>query len=391
MAIKLSRKSVKELIEEARLLTKKERYLCAKELLKYIDLDYLIPLTDDLERITTLKVEEEDVTAIEVDYRRQPYRSTKTGSKIYHIYAWLVRWSGQPMNGYLGAAYFLPNVKYAITFKETNERKVLVGLGFIRVETQLFLKVLYLEPERYVEQYLYYDTALPIPEYPRDLFKKELIDRIDIECLEILSGDFAEAAAQQLKPQIAEAVKLAIADGRATTKSSETAKSSENVKPSPRAIATARKKVSVKAKEKESQPTEKSNNKTYQKPGNGYPFKTKKIKISRQAEDRLLRRMGDWVELSRNLSTNYQLQIQKKDALILLNHEGRNIISYDARLKELSVPHTNSLYKLLGSIASLVLKSETSSEIKQKARLYLEWLNSAPTGRDEKLLFLFQG
>lgn len=374
MTIKLSRKSVKEIIEEAKLLTNRERYLLGRELFKLIKLDYLIQLEEDLNRVTTLKVVEEDQTALDIEYLRQPYRSKKTRKLGYHIYVKIVRWGAQKTAIHIGPAYFLPGVKYRIVHKESKEQKILVGLGFHRISEQIFLKVFYLLPNRYVENYLIYDASLDSPTLPRIELEGKLFKKIEVECLEIVSDDpeVKEAVEQDLSPPFVEVAELAIAEARSKSSKSTIPEESKRIT----------QEVFNEAKINELQPI---------KVPKFLLSNRKGKKISQKLEFKVIECLEQWTSLSKTLDIDHQLELKiEEDSLTVANANGNVLVTYDRSKKLLFVESIRFLGERLKLIMKAVAKSESASySHKLAAERWQNRVLSAPSGADEMLVHLF--
>ena len=152
MSVDISRKTVAELVEEAFKLTPREQYLLTLKLTKNLKVNYTLQLSEDLEKINTTKLIEEDETYIKIDFKIQPYISKKNKVQKYNVYGWIVEWGATKRKTYIGSAYFLPKVKYRLSSKNDTVVMTLIGLGFYREKTQVFLKVLHLTPVRSIQR-----------------------------------------------------------------------------------------------------------------------------------------------------------------------------------------------------------------------------------------------
>ncbi|OWY65839.1 hypothetical protein B7486_39705 [cyanobacterium TDX16] len=371
MTVKISKKSVKEIIEEAKQLTNRERYLLGRELLKLMKLDYLVQLEEDLEQITTLKVVEEDRTAIDIEFLRQPYRSKKTRKLGYHTYVQISRWGAKKTSIYIGPVYFLPSVKYRIVFKESNEQQILIGLGYHRISTQVFLKVLYLSPHRYVESYLVYDTDLEPPTLPRIELEAKLFKKIDIECLEIVSDDpeISRETEQDLSPPFVEVAELAIAESRSKSKTPEIFKITTQT-------------VFDETETNELQPTKAPKNLLSIRKGK---------KISQKLESKVIECLEQWTSLSKVLDIDHQLKLLiEVDSLTVVNTKGNVLVTYDRSKQLLFIENI----RFLGERIKLIMKAVTNSDSasysqKLVAQRWQDRVSSAPSGADEMLVHLF--
>jgi hypothetical protein len=373
MVVKLDRKTVAELIEEAEKLTPKELYVLTSKLIRYLKADYALTLSEDLEKVTTDKILEEDRNAIKIEYRVQPRFSKKANKIINNIYTWIVGWGASRKNTYIGPAYFLPHVKYRIVDRKTKTVSTLVGLGFHREQEQVFLKILYLTPIRSIESYLYYDASRSMPTAPRAELEETLIAPFEIQCLGIVENDpdVEREATQSLSDPLVEAVAtMVVKEDLGVTQASERPASAKKLLPTneqqrPQAPAVKTKTISYK--------------------------RLKERTIRKELEPKVLERVQEWVKLSRVVPNVTQWRLrEEEDKLSIVDAKDLTLVSYCRTSRQLGVENIRALAGSLKTIAEAIIKTDSLPLSYHEAALrWLNQIDSAPSGADELLDNLF--
>lgn len=370
MVGKLDRKTVAQLVEEAEKLTPRELYVLTSKLIGNLKADYALALSEDLEKVTTDKLLEEDRNALKIEYRVQPRFSKRANKIINNIYAWIVGWGASRENKYMGPAYFLPHVKYRIVDRKTKTVSTLVGLGIYREHEQVFLKILYLTPTRSIESYLYYDASRSMPTAPRAELEETLIAPVEIQCLGIVENDpdVEREATQSLSDTLVEAVAtMAVKEDLGVTQAPERPASAKKLPPTnePQPPAVKTKTISYK--------------------------RLKERTIGKELEPRTLDRMQEWVNLSRVMPSEAQWRLQEQEkTLAILDAKDLTLVSYCRKSRLLRVENIRALAGSLKTIAEAIIKIDSLPLSYHEAALrWLNRLDSAPSGADELLDSLF--
>ncbi|PSB44113.1 hypothetical protein C7B80_21810 [Cyanosarcina cf. burmensis CCALA 770] len=373
MVVKLDRKTVAELIEEAQKLTPRELYVLTSRLIRDLKADYALALSEELEKVTTDKILEEDRNALKIEYRVQPRFSKRANKIINGIYTWIVGWGASKKNTYIGPAYFLPHVKYRIVDRKTKTVNILVGLGFHREQEQVFLKILHLTPTRSIESYLYYDASRSMPTAPRAELEETLIAPVKIQCLGIVENDpdVERHATQSLSDTLVEAVAtMVVKEDLGGTQAPERPASAKKLLPTnepqpPRAPAVKTKTISYK--------------------------RLKERTIRKELEPKVLERVQEWVKLSRVAPNVTQWRLrEEEDKLSVVDAKDLSLVSYCRTSRQLGVENIRTLAGSLKTIAEAIIKADSLPLSYHEAALrWLNRLDSAPSGADELLDSLF--
>ncbi|MDV2996979.1 MAG: hypothetical protein N4J56_006684 [Chroococcidiopsis sp. SAG 2025] len=376
MVGKLDRKTVAQLVEEAEKLTPRELYVLISKLIGNLKADYALALSEDLEKVTTDKLLEEDRNAIKIEYRVQPRFSKRANKIINNIYAWIVGWSASRENKYMGPAYFLPHVKYRIVDRKTKTVSTLVGLGFHREQEQVFLKILYLTPTRSIESYLYYDASRSMPTAPRAELEETLIAPVEIQCLGIVENDpdVEREATQSLSDTLVEAVAtMVVKEDLGVTQAPERPASAKKVLPT-----------------NEPQPPQAPAVKTKTTKTISYK-RLKERTIRKELEPKVLERVQQWLKLSRVAPNVTQWRLrEEEDKLSMVDAKDIALVSYCRTSRQLCVENIRSLAGSLKTIAEAIIKTDSLPLSYHEAALrWLNQIDSAPSGADELLDNLF--
>jgi len=373
MIVKLDRKTVAELIEEAEKLTPRELYVLTSKLIGYLKADYALALSENLEKVTTEKLLEEDRNAIKIEYRVQSRFSKRANKIINSIYAWIVGWGASRKNTYIGPAYFLPHVKYRIVNRKTKAVSTLVGLGFHREQERVFLKILYLTPTRSIESYLYYDASRSMPTAPRVELEETLIAPVEIQCLGVVDNDpqVQQEATQNLTDTLVEAVATMVV------------KEDLGVTQAPERPASAKKLLPTNEQQPPQAPAVKTKTNWYKR--------LKERTIRKELEPKVLERVQEWVKLSRVVPNVTQWRLREEvDKLSMVDAKDLTLVSYCRTSRQLCVENIRTLAGSLKTIAETIIKMDSLPLSYHEAALrWLNQLDSAPSGADELLDNLF--
>jgi len=394
MIVKLDRKTVAELIEEAEKLTPRELYVLTSKLIGYLKADYALALSENLEKVTTEKLLEEDRNAIKIEYRVQSRFSKRANKIINSIYAWIVGWGASRKNTYIGPAYFLPHVKYRIVNRKTKAVSTLVGLGFHREQERVFLKILYLTPTRSIESYLYYDASRSMPTAPRVELEETLIAPVEIQCLGVVDNDpqVQQEATQSLTDTLVEAVAtMVVKEDLGVTQAPERPASAKKLLPTneqqppqaPERPASAKKLVPTNEQQPPQAPAVKTKTNWYKR--------LKERTIRKELEPKVLERVQEWVKLSRVVPNVTQWRLREEvDKLSMVDAKDLTLVSYCRTSRQLCVENIRTLAGSLKTIAETIIKMDSLPLSYHEAALrWLNQLDSAPSGADELLDNLF--
>lgn len=156
--------AIEELVSE---LESKERFYLADRLLSTLNTSQLMSLIDQAERLVKdLKLNKESSALFDI---------RKIGSSRY---AYIKRLGQDYPNLYLGLMRFEKGKTYRITHKKMDVKYVVQGLGLEQEGLKTYLKIEFLHPEKIINKYLFYDSALEIPRLPQQVDVEKLNENI---------------------------------------------------------------------------------------------------------------------------------------------------------------------------------------------------------------------
>ena len=156
--------AIEELVSE---LESKERFYLADRLLLTLNTSQLMSLIDQAEKlIKDFKINKESSALFDI---------RKIGSSRY---AYIKRLGQDYPNLYLGLMRFEKGKTYKVTHKKMDVKYIVRGLGLEQEGLKTYLRIEFLHPEKIINKYLFYDSALEIPRLPQQIDVEKLNENI---------------------------------------------------------------------------------------------------------------------------------------------------------------------------------------------------------------------